>query len=130
MVKCPLCRKEVPVNEYGDHYDSHKKGVAATEIGVSHYDDSHGKVSSGLITAEVLGELAFFGRDIDGDQWVDLYLQAAKKLGKVLGKVTAEHLWSKFINYNSQITVLWMYLDKDNREIIVEMINMWRARKA
>lgn len=33
------------------------------------------------------------------------------------------HLWDKFLVYDKQILVLWCYLDKDNRQKLVEYFN-------
>jgi len=76
---------------------------------------------------EVLDFLRAFEIDINMDDWLRLYLEASKSLGKVLGEPTATHLWVKFRDMG--LLRMWALLDKDNREIIVQMLKIWKKEK-
>jgi hypothetical protein len=77
------------------------------------------------ITPGVLDHFAAFEIDVDMDEWISLYLHASKSLGKVLGEPTATHLWAKF--RDTGLLRTWALLDKDNRDIIVAMLKIWKG---
>jgi len=77
------------------------------------------------ITPGVLDHFAAFEIDVNMDDWVDLYLKASKSLGKVLGEPTATHLWARF--RDTGLLRMWSLLDKENRDIIVAMLKLWKG---
>lgn len=68
-------------------------------------------------------KLSDFEYDIDGETFVKLWIKngGSERLGK--------HIWSKFTGYNHSLLKLWGYMDKENQDIMVKVINDYKERK-
>jgi len=74
-----------------------------------------------IVTEFEMDKLFRFQHDVDYAEWERLYMAVGGT------KNMAEHLWSKFHEYDHQILKLWIDLDSEQRILVLAMINRWKG---